>query len=84
MYEVFLEKRAQRDLRRLEDKVFRRIIGTIRALGKNPRPKGCRKIAGCDRDWRVRLGDYRIIYEIDDKASAVRIMYIRHRRDAYR
>lgn len=84
MYEIFLEKRAQRDLRRLEDQLFRRVIRAIRALSGEPRPQGCRKIVGSDRDWRIRVGDYRIIYEIDDESTVIRIMFIRHRREAYR
>ncbi len=84
MYEVLLESRAQRNLRRLSAEVFKRIMRAIRALGQTPRPAGCRKIVDSETDWRIRVGDYRIIYEIDDVARVVRVMYVRHRRDAYR
>ena len=84
MYEVSLERAAERDLRRLSAKIFGRIIPEIRALGKNPRPHGCRKITGSKSDWRIRIGDYRVIYEIDDNSNIVRVMRIRHRRQAYR
>jgi mRNA interferase RelE/StbE len=60
------------------------VIRAIRALATNPRPRGCRKIVGSVADWRVRVGEYRIVYEIDDARRTVRIMYVRHRRDAYR
>jgi len=81
---VLLESRAQRDLRRLPTDVFDRVIRAIKSLAGNPRPVGSRKIVGSEHDWRVRVGDYRIIYEVDDAARVVRVMYIRHRRDAYR
>lgn len=84
MYEVFLERAAQRDLKRLSPANFRRVIPRIKALAQNPRPSGCHKIAGSKNDWRIRIGDYRVIYEIDEKAMAVRVMRVRHRREVYR
>jgi mRNA interferase RelE/StbE len=84
VYEVLLERRAQRDVDRLPKSVSGRAIRAIAALGAEPRPAGCRKLGGSDNDWRIRIGDYRVIYEIDDRARQVRVMYIRHRRDAYR
>jgi len=63
---------------------FQRIIPQIRALAENPRPSGCRKLAGSKNDWRIRIGDHRVLYEIDEKVKAVRIMRVRHRREAYR
>jgi mRNA interferase RelE/StbE len=74
MYEVYLERTAERDLRRLSAKIFSRIIPEIRALAENPRPHGCRKITGSKNDWRIRIGDCRVIYEIDKKTSIVRVM----------
>jgi len=84
MYEVYLERTAERDLRQLSAKIFGRIIPEIRALAENPRPHGCRKITGSRNDWRIRIGDYRVIYEIDEKTSIVRVMRVRHRRQVYR
>ena len=84
MHKVELERAAERDLRRLSVEDFQRVISHIRGLAENPRPTGCRKISGSERDWRIRIGDYRLIYEIDDKAMAVRVMRLRHRREAYR
>lgn len=84
MYEVYLEKSAENDLKRLTTSIFNRIIPQIKTLGENPRPSGCRKITGSKNDWRIRIGDYRIIYEIDEKAKAVRVMRVRHRREVYR
>lgn len=84
MYEVSLERTAERDLKRLSAKEFQRMTQEIKALTENPRPPGCRKIVGSESDWRIRVGDYRVIYEVDDIAKAVRVMRVRHRREAYR
>ncbi len=84
MYEVYIEKAAENDLKRLPTSTFRRIISHIKALAENPRPSSCRKLSGSKADWRIRIGDYRVLYEIDEKAKAVRIMRVRHRREAYR
>ncbi len=84
MYEVVLERRAERDIKRLPEETFYRIVPQLKALSENPRPPGCRKITGSKNDWRVRVGDYRIIYEIDEREKAVKVMRIRHRRDVYR
>lgn len=84
MYEIFLERTAERDLRRLRPEEFRRVIRVVRELADTPRPPGCRKITGSQSDWRIRVGTLRVIYEIDDDAREVRVMRVRHRRDAYR
>ena len=84
MYEVYLERAAERDLSRLPVEIFNRIVPHISALAENPRPPGCRKLTGAENDWRVRIGDYRVIYEIDEAEKAVRVFRIRHRREAYR
>ena len=61
------------------------MIAAIRALGETPRPRGARKLHGSPRDdYRIRVGDYRVLYEVDDAAQLVRIMRVRHRREAYR
>ncbi len=64
--------------------VIERIINQIEELSENPRPRQSRKLAGADRLYRLRVGDYRIIYEVDDDASEVIVFYARHRREAYR
>lgn len=84
MYEVYLEHAAEKDLKKLPEKVFHRMITQIESLRENPRPTGCRKITGSKQDWRIRIGDYRIIYEIDENSRAVNIMRVRYRREAYR
>lgn len=84
MYRVFLERAAEKDLRRLSPKLHDRIILAIQALQKNPRPVGCRKLTGTEADWRIRVVDYRVIYEIDDDEGVVRVNRVRHLREAYR
>lgn len=84
MYQVVVERSAEKDLKRLSSEVRTRAVAALLALGKNPRPTGSRKLAGTDNDWRIRVGDYRIIYEIADEIRIVRINRVRHRRDVYR
>lgn len=84
MYEVFLERRAERDLNRLPSNLFDRVIRAVKSLADNPRPQGARKLTASENDWRIRVGDYRVLYEIDDPSQAVRVMRVRHRREAYR
>jgi mRNA interferase RelE/StbE len=84
VYEILLEGRAERDLKKLPAEVFYRIVSNLKDLAENPKPPGSRKITGSKNDWRIRIGEYRVIYEIDGKAKAVKVMRIRHRREAYR
>ena len=84
VYRVLLERSAERDLGRLSSEVHSRVIAAIQALAGHPRPPGCRKLVGGKSDWRIRVGDYRVIYEIADAVREVRVNRIRHRREAYR
>ena len=84
MYRVLLERSAERDLRRLSAEVHGRVIAAIQGLARNPRPPGCRKLTGGQNDWRIRVGDYRVVYEITDEIRVVRVNRIRHRREVYR
>lgn len=84
MYRVFLERAAEKDLKSLSSKLHNQVVATIQKLAKNPRPSGCRKLTGGDKDWRIRIGDYRIVYEIDDTAQSVHVNRVRHRREVYR
>ena len=80
MYQVVVERKAEKDLNRLSGIVYRRVWEVIGSLATNPRPHGCRRLAGNEKDWRVRVGDYRIIYEIADSVRIVRVTRVRHRR----
>ena len=84
MYRVLIERAAEKDLKRLSSEVHDRVIIAIRGLASDPRPPGCRKLAGSRHDWRIRVGDYRVVYEIADEIRIVRVNRVRHRRDVYR
>ena len=84
MFEVLLERSAEKDLGRLPNLMHDRIIRAISAPAKNPRPAGCRKLTGSENDWRIRVSDYRVIYEIIDAERIIRVNRIRHRREVYR
>lgn len=83
-YAVVFARSARRDLELLETQVARRIVARIEALASNPRPSGCMKLRGADNLWRIRVGEYRVIYSIDDTDHMVDISAVRHRSDAYR
>jgi mRNA interferase RelE/StbE len=84
MYKIVVERSAEKDLKRLSSEVRPRAVTAIQSLASNPRPVGCRKLAGTKNDWRIRVGDYRVIYEIADEIRIIRINRVRHRRDVYR
>jgi mRNA interferase RelE/StbE len=84
-YVVLLESRAEKDLKALPKQALKRIDTKLQALSLNPRPRGATKLRGKESEgWRLRMGDYRILYQIDDEEDAVRIYRIKHRREAYR
>jgi mRNA interferase RelE/StbE len=82
-YRVELENRARREFLDLSREARERISPAIDALQLNPRPPGARRLVG-SIGYRVRRGDYRILYTIDDSTRVVRIYRIGHRRDVYR
>jgi mRNA interferase RelE/StbE len=84
MYRVLLERNAEKDLSKLPVELHDRVVRAIRGLIINPRPPGSRKLTGTKNDWRIRVSDYRVIYEIADQIRIVRITRVRHRRDVYR
>ena len=82
-YSVFLSRPAEKDLQRLPKSDRQRCADAIWALGDDPRPPGCQKLV--DREgYRIRVGIYRIVYDVDDAAEEVTVHAIRHRKDAYR
>ncbi len=84
MYRLQIRRSAEADLRRLPGPVFTRINERILALREEPRPPGVRKLQGQQEGWRIRVGEYRVIYLIDDSDRLITIMRVRHRRDVYK
>ncbi len=82
-YEVVLTKSAERNLARLPSGVLKNVINLLTALQSNPRPTGCKKLKGYKNLWRIRYGDYRIVYAIDDVILLVDVRGIGHRKDIY-
>ncbi len=83
-YRIELTVPADRDLGALPGNVLRRVDARILALAERPRPLGCRRLQGRKDFWRVRVGDYRILYAIDDQEHIVTVARVRHRREVYR
>jgi mRNA interferase RelE/StbE len=83
-YEVRYDPRAAKELRKLDQPVASRIATAISALGTEPRPPGARQLVGYPGLWRVRVGDYRVVYAIRDAELVVLALRIAHRSDVYR
>ena len=84
LYIARIEPAAQRDLRGLGEMLMKRILAECDRLQRDRRHPGTQKLKGYDVQWRVRVGDYRILYEIHDQEREVRIFRVAHRREAYR
>lgn len=82
-YDVVLTSSAEKELRKLSRQLIARIVPRLETLASNPRPSGCKKLQGGDREWRIRVGDYRLVYTIDDAKLLVEVTRIRHRSDVY-
>ena len=82
-YRVELKPSASKELGRLPDRVIARIVPRLEGLAANPRPPGCKKLQGGDKEWRIRVGDYRVVYTVDDHNRLVEVTHIRHRSVVY-
>ncbi|MDQ3021187.1 MAG: type II toxin-antitoxin system RelE/ParE family toxin [Bacteroidota bacterium] len=83
-YEIIFARSARKEVEDLNELLSEKIFFKIDELVLNPRPPGCEKIKGSQNRWRIRVGDYRVIYFINDKICLLEILIIRHRRDVYR
>jgi mRNA interferase RelE/StbE len=83
-YKVYFKSSADRQLRRLPDAVQRRIVAEAAMLAHDPRPHGVVKLVGCENLWRIRAGDYRIVYEIHDDRLIVLVLRVARRKGVYR
>ena len=84
MYQIIISNSAEKDIERLPSVILKRIGKAIDNLAVEPRPAGCKKLKGSDENlWRVRVGDYRVIYLIADKIEVIDIRRVRHRKGVY-
>ena len=83
-YAITFAKPAREELERLDRPIVNRIFPAIESLAHNPRPAKCKKLSGVQNRWRIRVGDYRVVYQIFDDDKVVDIVAVRHRREAYR
>ena len=82
-YSLRVKKSAEKELKSLPKQDLKRIISQIHSLSHNPRPHGCEKLSG-EESYRIRQGDWRVVYSIDDVLKIVEIYKIGHRREVYR
>jgi mRNA interferase RelE/StbE len=82
-YRVILPRSVQKELDRLPDDVVKRILARLTQLETDPRPADVKKLKGRDA-WRIRVGDYRVIYEIHDRELQILVITVGHRREIYR
>ena len=83
-YKVDWKRSAEKDLRKIDRLRIRSIIEAVEALSNDPFPTGCRKLHGTEDQYRIRVGDYRVIYEVEQIVGLVTIYHVRHRKVAYR
>jgi mRNA interferase RelE/StbE len=83
-FTVTFARSARKELQSLPIAVAARILKKVEALSKNPRPVGSKKLIGAKDLWRLRVGDYRVVYKIDEADGTVDISVVRHRREVYR
>ena len=82
-YTILFNRSAEKELDSLEKILIKRIVPKIDGLAQDPRPRGCRKIVGEKNLWRIRIGDYRVIYVINDAEHTISVTGVRHRSKAY-
>ncbi len=82
-YQITFSRSARKELESLPAEINNKIFTKIIALATEPRPDGCRKLVGEENLWRIRIGDYRVIYSINDDTRIIDITAVRHRSKAY-
>jgi mRNA interferase RelE/StbE len=83
-YRIEFKSSALKELERLPRQIIPRVIAVIKGLVENPYPSGVKKLAGFERTYRVRVGDYRIMYEIYEDRLIIEIIRVKHRKDIYK
>lgn len=82
-WSITFARSARKELEALQRNLVNRILPRIENLAKDPRPHGCRKLTGAKNRWRIRVGDYRVIYSVSDKDRLIDVIAVRHRSEAY-
>lgn len=82
-YAVQLKPSARKELELLPDSILGRVVNKLEFLRQDPRPPGCKKLKGYKDQWRIRIGDWRVVYIVDDAAKLISVTRIAHRREAY-
>lgn len=83
VYTLVINRSASKEIRNLSASARQRVLAAIEALAYDPRPRGCKKLRGTENDYRVRIGNYRVIYQIQDQVVTVIVLKVGHRRDIY-
>ncbi|HFQ94538.1 MAG TPA: type II toxin-antitoxin system RelE/ParE family toxin [Anaerolineae bacterium] len=83
-YRVKLTPRTIKERKRLDPQIRKRVDKVLLSLKLHPKLSGIKKLSGSRHDWRIRVGDYRIIYEVDEESSLITVWRIAHRREVYR
>jgi len=84
MYKVTVKKSAAKSITKLPKNVSNRLIPSIKQLAQDPRPPGSKKLQGAEDLWRIRVGNYRVLYAIEDTIMIVDVVQVAHRKDIYR
>ncbi len=84
VYEILFKRQVEKDLRKIDRRYKKTILDEIEKLKKSPRPSTSRKLTNTEMTHHLRIGDYRVIYQVDDNSKVITIFYIRHRKDAYK
>ena len=83
-YRLIVRPTVDHDVRGIPKLTLRRIVAVIKALSDEPLPHGSSKLRGMDKTFRIRVGDYRIVYEVDSREHVIDVLHVAHRRDVYR
>ena len=83
-YQIEIKPSASKELEKLPRQIIPRIVAAIRELARNPYPQGVKKLTGFEHTYRIRVGDYRILYNIYEERLVIEIIRVRHRKEAYR
>ena len=84
LFEINWKSSSEHDLKKIDRQYIARILDAIESLMDNPFPSQSKKLKDSESSYRLRIGDYRIIYQVDSKKKEITIYYIRHRKDAYK